>query len=325
MHAPPRAGDLYRDSIEGFAADSPDARYRHLLRSLAGGSAFAPPPREDLIDVAASVSANRPARPPRQILVDVTALAREDLKTGIERVSRAVLGALLGSPPDGYRVEPVYDAGGHYAYARHFTLGLLEANAPGLEDVPVETAPGDIFLGLNLSQQWIPQNQDAFIDMRNRGVEVYFVLYDLLPVVRPEAFPAFVEPTFARWLGAVTRVSDGVVCISRAVADEFLDWLQRTTPERCGPLGIGYFHLGADLAASLPSHGMEPNAEQVIRQVSAQPGFLMVGTVEPRKGHAQALSAFERLWAAGVDASLVIVGKEGWDVGRLAARVRAHP
>ncbi len=51
----------------------------------------------------------------------------------------------------------------------------------------------------------------------------------------------------------------------------------------------------------------------------------MVGTIEPRKGHAQVLSAFERLWAAGVDASLVVVGKEGWGVERLAARLRTHP
>jgi glycosyltransferase involved in cell wall biosynthesis len=51
----------------------------------------------------------------------------------------------------------------------------------------------------------------------------------------------------------------------------------------------------------------------------------MVGTVEPRKGHAQAVSAFERLWAAGVDASLVIVGKQGWHVEQLAERMLSHP
>jgi glycosyltransferase involved in cell wall biosynthesis len=325
VHAPRRAGDLYRDAIEAFAADSPGARYRHLLRSLAGISLPNSPSRADLIDVAASISANRPARPPRQMLIDVTAIVRDDIKTGIERVTRAVVKALLDRPPDGYRVEPVYDAGGHYAYARHFTFGLLGAEAPELKDVPIEVGPGDVFLGLSLAWDSIPREERSFIDLRNRGAFLFFVIYDLLPVLRPEVFPRLVEPNFARWLNSVTSVSDGVVCISRAVADEFLDWLQRTTPERCGPLGIGYFHLGADLAASLPSHGMEPNAEQVIRQASARPGFLMVGTIEPRKGHAQALSAFERLWAAGVDANLIIVGKEGWNLEHLMVRLRTHP
>ena len=57
----------------------------------------------------------------------------------------------------------------------------------------------------------------------------------------------------------------------------------------------------------------------------ARPSMLMVGTLEPRKGHAQAVTAFERLWADGVEANLVIVGKQGWMVGELALRMREHP
>jgi len=55
------------------------------------------------------------------------------------------------------------------------------------------------------------------------------------------------------------------------------------------------------------------------------PNFFMVGTLEPRKGHAQTLEAFECLWAAGVQANLVIVGKHGWLVDELAAKLLNHP
>ena len=41
---------------------------------------------------------------------------------------------------------------------------------------------------------------------------------------------------------------------------------------------------------------------------SRHPVFLTVGTLEPRKGHAQALAAFEQLWSEGSEAELVIVG-----------------
>ena len=34
-------------------------------------------------------------------------------------------------------------------------------------------------------------------------------------------------------------------------------------------------------------------------QLRTRPSFLMVGTVEPRKGHRQALAAIEKLWATG--------------------------
>ncbi len=51
----------------------------------------------------------------------------------------------------------------------------------------------------------------------------------------------------------------------------------------------------------------------------------MVGTIEPRKGHRQALAAMELLWTDKVDANLVIVGKQGWNTDDLAKRIREHP
>jgi glycosyltransferase involved in cell wall biosynthesis len=51
----------------------------------------------------------------------------------------------------------------------------------------------------------------------------------------------------------------------------------------------------------------------------------MVGTVEPRKGHAQALAAFELLWARGVEVNLAIVGKQGWMMDKLCEKLRSHP
>src|SRR5690606_33158160 len=56
-----------------------------------------------------------------------------------------------------------------------------------------------------------------------------------------------------------------------------------------------------------------------------RPSFLMVGTIEPRKAHAQVLDAFEQLWREGMDVALVVVGKQGWLVEALARRMRAHP
>ena len=53
--------------------------------------------------------------------------------------------------------------------------------------------------------------------------------------------------------------------------------------------------------------------------------FLMVGTLEPRKGHALVLDAFEQLWRDGLELNLVIIGKQGWMVDELVERLRSHP
>jgi glycosyltransferase involved in cell wall biosynthesis len=70
---------------------------------------------------------------------------------------------------------------------------------------------------------------------------------------------------------------------------------------------------------------MPENAAEVIAKISAQPSFVMIGTLEPRKGYAQTLPAFEKLWAAGAQVNLVIIGKKGWMVDELVQHIDSHP
>ena len=51
----------------------------------------------------------------------------------------------------------------------------------------------------------------------------------------------------------------------------------------------------------------------------------MVGTIEPRKGHAVALTAFEKLWDEGSADELWIAGRRGWHVENLVERIKRHP
>ena len=67
------------------------------------------------------------------------------------------------------------------------------------------------------------------------------------------------------------------------------------------------------------------NASSVIEEISGRTTFLTVGTVEPRKGHALMLAAFEELWANGVDVNFVIVGKQGWEMEKFSAKLQHHP
>ncbi|WP_395408742.1 glycosyltransferase family 4 protein [Pseudoduganella sp. UC29_106] len=103
--------------------------------------------------------------------------------------------------------------------------------------------------------------------------------------------------------------ADSMICISQAVADELDGWLSEHEVVRRPGLRLEVLHHGADIS------GPVPDAEQdtdLLKQIASRPSFLMVGTIEPRKGHLQTLDAFEKLWADGVDAQLVIVGNEGW-------------
>lgn len=327
---PGAPGDLalrYFDAIEEIAQRSPATRYRQLLHDLASARLPSDPRDCTLIAAAGAIATNQPADRPRQLLVDISALVQTDLKTGIQRVVRSILLALIQDPPPGYRIEPVYSNNLHqcYRYARRFALDMLGVDGVTAGDDPIACQAGDIFFGLDLSLNITVNNADMLDAMRTRGVAVHFVVYDMLPVLQPHAFPYGAEQYFNAFLKTVASHADGVLCISRAVADEVSDWIVKHGAPRATLMKIGHFHLGADLGASAPSTGMPDNAGHVLASMAARASILMVGTIEPRKAHAQALAAFDLLWQRGVDVNLVIVGKLGWKVDAVAARLRAHP
>lgn len=278
----------------------------------------------DLSHLAAAISSNvSPVSPLRTLYVDISHLVIEDAKTGIQRVVRHIVAEMMAAPPVGFRVEPIYiqpDAVVRYARqycAERFYPGMVLPN-----DTAVEFRAGDIFIGLDLTAHLVPYLKDTYIRMRSAGVDVHFVVYDLLPLLRPDCFDEAGLPTFRLWYEAIAELADGIICISRTVADEFLAWLPQSMPPRGRPLRVGWFHLGADLVPTADAGELEGVLPFDLRGV---PTFLMVGTIEPRKGHAQTLAAFEQLWARGHDANLVLIGKPGWRVNELVRRLRGHP
>ena len=332
-HSPEHGAALYAAALARAARDARADRPA-LLRALAA--------RDDLPDddatlqqLAACVARAPDPTQPRQLLLDVTAIARHDLKTGIERVVRNQARELLRAPLPGWRVEPVYlsDGGGrwHYRYARRYTAALLGI-AGEFTDPAADTAAGDVFYSADYAPGALMAAAGAglYAHWRARGVHVNFLVHDLLPVLRPEFFPEGAALTHGGFLDCVAAHGDRLIAISAAVREELRQWLSRPDATAAMPR-LAVLHHGADLgAAPTPSAPDDP----ALARFAGLPSFLMVGTIEPRKGHLQALDAFERLWADGVEANLVIVGAEGWKplpgperrtIPRIVQRLREHP
>jgi len=263
---------------------------------------------------------------PKQFLVDISELVNRDSRTGIQRVVRNVFKEWLLNPPTGYTVEPVYATSEKqgYFYARKFTAQFLDIPSDLRDDEPIDAWQGDIFVALDL-QPHVLQTQSNFLtSLSNRGVIVKTVAYDLLPVLLPHVFVEGAQPMHQAWLKTTAKF-DGVVCISKAVADEYQAWLLEQDIKTKKSFSIDWFHLGADIDASHSTKGLPANAKQLIDTLERIPSFLMVGTLEPRKGHAQTLQAFEQLWAKGLDVNLVMVGKQGWMVENFITKINTHP
>ncbi|MDX8436151.1 glycosyltransferase [Mesorhizobium abyssinicae] len=336
-HAPAKCARSYRDAIENFHSKS-----AFVLPKLIEEIASKPPPRDDdeYVQLSAAISLTLPRKRPRKcIYLDISETCRTELRSGIERAAVSITLALLAAPPKGWRVEPVYlDTVSDkwvYRQASVFTLRTMGFPQTPLRDDVIEPQAGDILLGLDFSGQALI-NAEAFglhADYRKLGVSVYFVVFDILPLTMPEFFPPEADKSFKEWLLATLR-QHGVLCISKAVADDLSAWIRQEKASLAPFARIDWFHLGADIDEAAPSKGLPDASHGVLGELHSRPTFLMVGTVEPRKGHLQVLDAFTRLWAHGLDANLVVVGAEGWkpvthshrrSIPGIVERLRASP
>lgn len=292
---------------------------------------------ENLFELANDIALSiQPLPSQKQLFLDISALVQADIKTGIQRVVRSILNELLDAPPAGFRVEPVYATENmDYHYARTFTAEFLNISPDFLLDTPVEYQAGDIFFCIDLHFNIVIHHKEFYQQLRRFGVSVQFIVYDLLPLQFSEYFPEGTKNWFRRWLDVVLE-TDGAICISEAVANDLRVWIggKEINEQQRRPFKISWYHNGADINASLPTMGLPNSVKDTLGQFKKRPTFLVVGTIEPRKGYLQVLDAFDQLWHEGLDANLVIVGSEGWKtlpneqrrtIPKIVERLRSHP
>lgn len=261
--------------------------------------------------------------PTRRLYVDISKLYFEDRRTGIQRVVRSVLLELLANPPKGYEVCPVYaQKAKSWQHTSRFVPGG-DAVCDYEEGQVIEPKAGDIFFGLDLSAHLFPEAQTFLHDYRLSGVRVFYVVYDIIPLRYPEYTLEVLHDAFTVWIDCLARQADGLLCISSTVAKDVRAWFAQNKAQAPYP-DVRYFHLGADIQNSMPTYGRPEGADSILSKLSNSPVVLSVCTVEPRKGLAQTLAAFELLWSDGVNVNFVLVGKPGWMMDEFIESLRNH-
>lgn len=248
-----------------------------------------------------------------RLLVEATSITRKDLGTGIQRVVREVIRHLLLQGE--CRPDIVYCDG-----PEGFFEVSSEVSGWTLRKTPKRVHPkrDDVILMLDSSWEFHQELLPVLLSARMRGARIISCLYDMLPLRQGAFCHPGVPPVFVSWLQAALTYSTSFVCISRTVADELYQTLDAISFPRT--MDIGYWRLGADFAGFHVA-GIEHGQTNVRRGLS----LLMVGTVEPRKGHRVALDAMEILWKEGLDVHLNIIGKAGWETESFMNRLRSHP
>ena len=149
------------------------------------------------------------------------------------------------------------------------------------------------------------------------GCAIVPVIHDIGPLTHPEYFPDFNARLFARGLVRMLGISRGVLTVSRTAMSDVGHYCSQ---QGFGHIPLEYAYSGADIAQ--PSQGQTTSVRPgIVANCQARP-FLMVGTVEPRKGYHTALDAYDQYRQSGGKRPLVIIGRLGWKERDIVARMQ---
>lgn len=259
-----------------------------------------------------------PERPRRQIFVDVSVISKNDAGTGIQRVVRSLAFELALRALDGWDIRFV-SASRH----RPYRVIAWPDGALGGDETEMRAEHGDIFVGLDYSLDAIRGNRRQLRRFRRDGGRLWFLVHDLLPLNRPDWFSRNTVTRYRSWLGILAGTADGFLCNSEQTRLELAEALTREFGLSQGydaaVLPMGYSIQDSGASPQAPTKGGVPPRIDL-----TQPFVLMVGTIEPRKGHVDIIEAFDRLWDGGVEERLVLVGRTGWYVQALCERIVNH-
>jgi glycosyltransferase involved in cell wall biosynthesis len=136
--------------------------------------------------------------------------------------------------------------------------------------------------------------------LRRKGVKFVPLVHDLIPATHPEYASPAGAARHHRRIEAFTTLADGIIVNSNATAREILPHLPQGAdrpPILAAPLGI-------DTPLSDPSF-----------PTPAEPYFVCIGTIEPRKNHLLLLNTWRVLAGRlGPKApKLLLIGRRGWE------------
>ena len=172
--------------------------------------------------------------------------------------------------------------------ARHRGRDRVSATASRADEFDTVAAHGDVLLVLG--SPWSHPDYASLIrrQQMRRGLRFALLVYDLIPLRRPEWCERGLVRLFRSWFGSVLPLCDQVFAISRATAADLESWAQEQGIElRCPvipiPIGTGF--------------DATPPASRQRTKCLPPPGSyaLIVATIEVRKTHLLLFRVWGRL------------------------------
>jgi Glycosyltransferase len=195
-----------------------------------------------------------------------------------------------------------------------------------VEEENLELAAGDIYFMPELQLRGIQVKKDHPFakELQKKGIKCYAVIHDILPIRFPQYFEAKTGAEFDSYVRELVTNYHGIFGVSKTVSEDVAAYCrEKDIFNSQNEVKLGYFHHGKnsfeETAIGKSSYTLKKFIED------KEYVFLMVGTIEPRKGHENILKVFEQRWKKGSNDNLCIIGRQGWNMEQFVQKVKTHP
>ena len=225
-----------------------------------------------------------------------------------------------------------------------FRQTIYYSSSPRRSEKTIFPKKGDLLILLDGFWGYRYNNYFTYFCRRfkQKGGMIIAVIYDIIPLTNPEFFEKELVKRFKKKIYAFKNLVDVIMTISKNEAENIKNYLKDNL--KIEDKKVLYFELGTDFidkcldesfyngeSSNLIKHENDAvirNELIKLKELKAAKTsnlYLMVGTIEPRKGHNYTLEAFEELWNDGFNGLLVISGRIGWKIEDLLKKIENSP
>ncbi|MCC2312921.1 glycosyltransferase family 4 protein [Cellulomonas xiejunii] len=250
------------------------------------------------------------------VVVNADFCARHDIHTGIHRVVRETLPRWSGD----FTVTANVD---EYTALRTLAPREVERVLRYGQESQVDPAAERAYRA-RLVVPWrgvllVPEIPDTAFGpalaalAEHSGNALVLIGYDMIPAVSADLRPPVDAVRFGAYLTVVKHAAS-VAAISASAAAEFAGFAHAVTAQGLPGPRVHEVVLPADVPVPVDpaQDGAAPGG---------RPRVLCVGSHEPHKNHDTVLHAAERLWRAGHEFELVLIGGPGWRSEEFSRRI----
>lgn len=221
---PAKIGKQYKKAIDDFSTEN-NFREQVLIKNLAEKSSSSVK-AEDLLEVAAAISENRPAIGFPKLLIDISEIINNKYLDSCIIQQNNLLIAIINNSAFGLRVEPIYynSTENKYFYAINFTTCLLNLPTGLSEDIEIDANPGDIYLALSPFNGENISIKNIYTKWKIKNIKFYvLILSDKIPINN-----------------FLYEICEGCICLKKEYIKSLIFYLNANIQKRNSTLKIDF-------------------------------------------------------------------------------------